>query len=74
MDDKGNIGTNDMEMSGSLLARLHETLIRQAVVSYAGQTNSDAIVNNLLDGMPDEYDFVIDKVSQLQTGNLTPAK
>lgn len=74
LDPAGKIAGNDMEVSGSLLAKMQETLIRQVVVSYNGQTNPDAIVNNLLDSIPEEYDFVVEESSKLQTGNLTPAK
>lgn len=74
MDNQGNVISNDMEMSGTLLTKLNQTMIKQGVVSYAGQTNEDAILNNLLDGMPEEYDFVVSEVSKLQTSNLTTAK
>lgn len=74
MDTQGKVISNDMEMSGTLLSKLNDALIKQSVVSYAGQTNGDAILNNLLDGLPEEYDFVVAEASKLQTGTLTQVK
>lgn len=64
-------GLAKMEIKGSLIEVAETKLINLAVVSY---DNSEIdILNRLLEGRPEEYDFVLSEVNKLNN-SFTGAK
>jgi hypothetical protein len=57
------------EINGALLLELEKKIITAVVISYNGQTEN--ILETLLDGRPEEYDFVLEEARKIAFGNLT---
>ena len=64
---------NGMVLDGTILEETEKKLIEVIVVQYKEITSTDAILNTLLEGTPDEYDFVVSEVGKINE-NLTTAK
>lgn len=58
--------------SGSLMETAERKLLEIVVISYAG--NKENILNNLLDEIPEEYDFVVAESGKVNGGNFQSAK
>lgn len=60
------------EIPGSIVDQAEKKLIELAVVSYDGSREN--ILDRLLDGLPEEYDFVIEEANRIGKGNFQKAK
>ena len=65
--------TNGMDIDGTVLSESQNKLIETSVIRYGEITDPTAILNALLDGKPDEYDFVVIEAGKIE-GNLSKAK
>lgn len=65
--------TQGMDFTGTVLTESQNSLIEIAVVQYDGRTDPKAILNTLLDGIPTEYDFVVEEAGKIN-GNFQQAK
>ena len=71
---KINIGADaeaekGMSLDGSVMTESQNVMVSLVVTKYGEYTNPDAILNNLLDGNPAEYDFVVAEAGKVK-GNL----
>lgn len=60
------------EISGSIVDLAERKIIELAVISYDG--NNASILDRLLDGAPEEYDFVVAEANKISTGGFQTAK
>lgn len=60
------------EIPGSIVEQSERKLIELAVVSYEGSPEN--ILDRLLDGTPEEYDFVVAEANKIGKGNFPKAK
>lgn len=58
------------DLSGELLERAEQKVVDLVVTAYDG--NPENILGRLLDGSPEEYDFVVAEANRI--GNFKPAK
>ncbi len=63
---------NFKEIPGGVIEEAEKKLIEISVLSYDGST--EKIVDRLLDGKPEEYDFVVAEANKLGTGFFQKAK
>ncbi len=68
--DPANLQPKIADLSGELLERAERKILELAVVAYDG--NSENVIERLLDGSPEDYDFVV--VESNKIGNFKPAK
>lgn len=60
------------EIGGSVVEEAERKLLELAVVSYDG--NLERIIDRILDGTPEDYDFVVAEANKIGTGNFQKAK
>lgn len=65
-------GEGNQEVSGKIFEMSEYKLIETIVISLNGSTEN--IMDRLLDGTPEDYDFVAKECDKIAKGNLTPAK
>jgi hypothetical protein len=68
------LATNEgMTVDASIITESQNVLLKIVVVKYGDVTESDAILNMLLDNDPIEYDYVAEEAGKVN-GNFTQAK
>lgn len=72
--DTENGATSIKEIAGGVVDQAEKKLIEVAIINYDGKTSPDDILSVLLDGAPDEYDFVVAEANKVNAGNLAKAK
>jgi hypothetical protein len=60
------------EISGSVVEQAEKKIIELAVVSY--DNSQDGIIDRLLDGTSEEYDFAVAEANKISSGNFPKAK
>ncbi|GIW70360.1 MAG: hypothetical protein KatS3mg101_1107 [Patescibacteria group bacterium] len=60
------------EISGELIEEAERKLIELAVVSF--DNSAENIIGRILDGTPEDYDFIVSEANKISTGNFTKAK
>lgn len=60
------------EVPGEVAEKVERKLIEVAVVSYEGETEN--ILDRILDGSPEDYDFLLVELNKLSTGGFQTAK
>ena len=74
--DMNNIGSDGKptvsEVDGTIEIQAEEKLIELMVVSIDGSTES--ILDKILDGTTEDYDFILQEVNKSRSGNLNLAK
>jgi hypothetical protein len=60
------------EIKGSVIEEAERKILELAIVSYDG--SSENIIERLLEGTPEDYDFVVAEVNKISTGNFMMAK
>lgn len=60
------------EIPGSMVEQAERKLIELVVVSYDG--SQENILERILDGSPEEYDFVVADANKIGKGNFPKAK
>jgi hypothetical protein len=63
-DEKGR--TTKMTVDGEGISRAEDRLIEVAVVSFDG--SGENILQRILDGSPDDYQFLMQEINQLKKG------
>lgn len=65
-------GNQSQKITGGIIQDTQEKLIEILVVSFDGST--EKIIDRLLDGTPQDYDFISNDCFKIFKENLTPAK
>jgi hypothetical protein len=60
------------EISGELIEEAEKKLIEIVVVSF--DNSAENIIGRILDGTPEDYDFIVSEANKISTGNFTKAK
>jgi hypothetical protein len=60
------------EMSGEVMIEAEEKTIDLMVISYDG--NSENVLDRILNGTVEDYDFILDEVNKVTKGTFTTAK
>lgn len=60
------------EVSGNLLVKSTEKLLEIVVVGFDG--SNENVMDRILDGSPKDYDYILEKVNEVNDGNLELAE
>lgn len=60
------------EITGTVVGTAEKKLLELTVVSFDG--SPDSIIERLLDGTSNDYDFVVEEANKVSSGNFTQAK
>lgn len=60
------------EITGEQIIKSEEKIIETLVISFDG--SSENIINRIMDGSPEDYDFIVEETTKITKGNLKLAK